>query len=156
MFNKKFLMFLAVMVILLFVSVPVFAAKTPKITSKEMPFYFITPENKVTNTVYFIGNSDVPYLSLKDCGEMLTLLMKDIIHEGENINFGLKFSQNGQTGTLTRTDGDPYTMTVDCAADKITFWDYDAFVRPDEGRVLLEVSKLGKNFIPTAFLHTRK
>lgn len=141
--NKNFLMFLAVMMISLFVSVPVFAAKHPKITSKEMPRYFISAENKEMNTVYFIGNSDVPYLSLADCGEIFSVLMRNVIHEDDNINFGLSFSKNGETGILTRTDGDPYTMTVDCAADTITFWDYDAFVRPDEKRVLLDVLSVG-------------
>lgn len=141
--NKKFLMILALMMISFFVIVPVFAAKNPKITSKEMPFYFINTRNKEINMVYFMGNSDVPYLSLKDCGELLTNLMRNAIHENENINFGLTFSKNGETGILTRTDGNPYTMTVDCAADTIIFWDYDAFVRPDEGRVLLDVLSAG-------------
>ena len=139
MVHKKFLMILTVMMVSLFVNNSVFAAKSTKITSKEMPVYLFETQNKVTAPVYFIGNSDVPYFSLKDCGELYTQLMRDIFHHDQNISFELKFSKKGEVGTLTRVDGDPYTMTVDCAADKIIFLDYDAFIRPDESRVLIDV-----------------
>lgn len=95
--------------------------------------------NVSTGSVYFIGNSDVPYFSLKDCGELYTTLKKVFMHQDQNISFDLKFFKSGEVGTLTRVDGKPYTMIVDCAADKITFLDYDAFVRPDESRVLLDI-----------------
>lgn len=139
MLHKKFLMILTVMIISLFVSATVFAAKSPKITSKEMDFYIVGTENILKNPVYFIGNSDVPYFSLKDCGELYTLFMREIFYQDQNISFELKFSKKDEVGTLTRVDGEPYTMTVDCAADKITFLDYDAFIRPDEKRVLVDV-----------------
>ena len=130
---------LAVIALTFSIAAPVFAAHAPKITSKEMKMYFFDVKNVSTGTVYFIGNSDVPYFSLKDCGELYTALKKIFIHQGQNVSFDLKFSKSGEVGTLTRTDGNPYTMTVDCAADKITFLDYDAFVRPDESRVLLDI-----------------
>ena len=139
MLKKIFFRMITVFIISLFVSVPTFAAKSPKISSKEMPVYLFEMQNKVNAPVYFIGDSDVPYFSLEDCGELYTHFMKNIFHQNQNISFELKFSKKGEVGTLTRVDGDPYTMTVDCAADKITFLDYDAFIRPDESRVLIDV-----------------
>ena len=136
MLHKKFLMILTVLIFSFFVSNSVFAAK---ITSKEINCYFFDENISEKKSIYFIDDSDVPYLSLKDCGEILTQLKRNVIHKGENISFDLKFSKNGEVGTLTRTDGDPYTMTVDCAEDKIIFWDYDAFIRPDSSRVLIDV-----------------
>ena len=110
-----------------------------EITSKDMTFYLCGVEDTRTQPVYFVGDSDVPYLSLEDWAELMTYLMKTYIHDGQNVTFDLSFSKEGATGTLTRTDGDPYTMTVDCAADTITFVDYDAFVRPEADRVLLDI-----------------
>lgn len=145
MFGKKIFgdlkNFVTLMVIALtfFISAPAFAEESPKITAKEMTFYICDVNNAVPHPVYFIGNSDVPYLSLKDCGELYTTLKRNFIHQNQNISFNLKFSKSGEVGTLTRVDGEPYSMTVDCAADKITFLDYDAFVRPDERRVLIDI-----------------
>ena len=110
-----------------------------EITSKDMTFYLYGVDDTRMQPVYFVGDSDVPYLSLEDWGELMTYLMKEYINKDQNITFGLSFSKDGETGTLTRTDGDPYTMTVDCAADTITFVDYDAFVLPEADRVLLDV-----------------
>lgn len=140
--RKKFLFILTLMIMTFFVSSAVFAAK---ITSKEINFYFLDDKTFGKNFVYFIGDSDVPYLSLKNCGEIFTQFQKNIFHKDENISFDLKFTKNGEIGTLTRTDGDPYTMIVDCAADKITFMDYDAFVRPDSSRVLLDILSVGNS-----------
>lgn len=109
------------------------------ITSKDMTFYLNGLDDTRNQPVYFVGDSDVPYLSLEDWAELMTYLMKTYIHKDQNITFDLRFSMEGGTGTLTRTDGDPYTMTVDCAADTITFVDYDAFIRPEADRVLLDV-----------------
>ena len=115
------------------------AGEKQEITSKDMTFYLCGVEDTRTQPVYFVGDSDVPYLSLEDWAELMTYLMKTYIHDGQNVTFDLSFSKEGATGTLTRTDGDPYTMTVDCAADTITFVDYDAFVRPEADRVLLDI-----------------
>ena len=136
---QKKLFLLTLLIFSIFISNSVFAANSPKITSKEIPFYFFNKDIVQKLPVYFIGNSDVPYLSLQDCDEIYTQLKKNIIHKDENISFDLTFSKDGEIGILTRTDGDPYTMIVDCANDKITFLDYDAFVRPDNSRVLLDI-----------------
>ena len=88
-----------------------------EITSKDMTFYLSSVDDTRTHPVYFVGDSDVPYISLADWAELMTYLMKTYINKDQNITFDLSFSKEGETGTLTRTDGDPYTMTVDCAAD---------------------------------------
>ena len=114
-------------------------AEAPAIAKKDMTVYLTKAEDQRTLPVYFMGDSDVPYLSLADWAELYTYLMRTYINEGQNIGFELAFSMEGDTGTLTRKDGLPYTMTVDCAADTITFVDYDAFILPEADRVLIDV-----------------
>ena len=109
------------------------------ITKKDMTVYLTKAEDHRTLPVYFMGDSDVPYLSLADWAELYTYLMRTYINAGQNIGFELAFSMEGDTGTLTRKDGLPYTMAVDCTDDTITFVDYDAFIRPEADRVLIDV-----------------
>lgn len=110
------------------------------ITSKDMTWYMCDMEDTRTQPVYFVGDSDVPYVSLEDLAELYPYLMKNYIHVGnDEIEYGLSYSRDGNTGTLTRTDGDPYPMTVDCDSDTITFFDYDAFIRLQSDRVLIDV-----------------
>ena len=135
---KKLYLSLALILAMLLLACAAFAEETA-VSSKDMDFYLIHKDDVQTKTVYFIGESDVPYMSLADFGELYTYLLKTYVNKGQNISFGLSYSQDGQTGTLTRTDGDPFTMTVDCDADTITFLDYDAFIRPEADRVLLDV-----------------
>ena len=113
--------------------------EAPAIAKKDMTFYLCKAEDTRTLPVYFMGDSDVPYLSLADWSELYTYLMQNYLYEGQNVSFDLAFSMEGDIGTLTRKDGDPYTMVVNCAADTITFVDYDAFIRPEADRVLVDV-----------------
>ena len=110
------------------------------ITSKDMTWYVCDKEDTRTLPVYFIGDSDVPYVSLEEWAELYPYMLKTYIHKGdEDLAYGLGYTRDGETGILTRTDGDPYTMTVDCDADTITFYDYDAFQRLEADRVLIDV-----------------
>ena len=52
---------------------------------------------------------------------MLSYLLKTYIDTSEYLEYGLAFSMAGEIATLTRGDGDPYSMTVVCAANAITF-----------------------------------
>ncbi len=79
----------------------------------------------------------MPYVTLADWGELMTYVMRNYIKKDQGISFELAFSMQGNTGVLTREDD--YTMEVDCTADTISFFDYDAFLRPDEGRVLIDL-----------------
>ena len=98
-----------------------------------MPFLYLKP-------VYFVGDSDVPYISLEDWAELYPYLLKTYVHKGdEELEYGLAYTRDGNVGTLSRTDGDPYTMTVDCDEDTITFFDYDAFIRLEADRVLIDI-----------------
>ena len=135
---KKAFGILLTLALILSMCIPACAEET-LITSKEMPIYLCKAENKSTLPVYFMGDSDVPYLSLEDWAGLYTDLLKNHINEGQDISFELSFSKEGDIGTLTRKDGDPYTMVVDCATDTITFFDYDAFIRPEADRVLIDV-----------------
>ena len=136
---KKMYFSLALILAMLLLACTAFAEEIEK-TSKDMNFYFISDEYVQPMTVYFIGESDVPYMSLEDYGELFSSVMQSLSdpHEGEE-SYGLAFSQFGEIGKLTRTDGLPYPMTVDCAADTITFFDYDAWLRPEADRVLIDV-----------------
>ena len=114
-------------------------AAASDVTSKEKTVYLVKPDDTRTSTFYYVGDSDVPYVSLSDWGELMTYLMKTHVYKDQHITFALEYSKEGNVGTLTRTDGDPYTMVCDCDAGTITFVDYDAFVRPEDDRVLLDV-----------------
>ena len=102
-----------------------------------MTFYLCDVNNTRVQSVYFIGDSDVPYISLEDWGELYPYLMKTHIEPDGHLEYGLAFSMDGAIAALTRTDGAPYSMTVDSAADTITFYDYDAFIRHEADRVLI-------------------
>lgn len=104
-----------------------------------MTFYLCDVNNTRVQSVYFIGDSDVPYISLEDWGELYPYLMKTHIEPDGHLEYGLAFSMDGAIAALTRTDGAPYSMTVDSAADTITFYDYDAFIRHEADRVLIDI-----------------
>ena len=112
----------------------------PTITEKELPVYFLDPEIKDTMSVYFIGDSDVPYVSLEDWAELYTDMIGDYDYDThETVTLLFDYSIDGDIAVLTRKDGEPYTMEVDCEKDTITFFDYDAFVRPNENAVLMDI-----------------
>ncbi len=114
-------------------------AMAPDITKKDMTFYLCRTDDTRTLPVYFVGGSDVPHVSLRDWAEMYGHIMRTYVDKGDTPQYDLTFSIDGQTAVLTRSDGDPYTMTVDCASDTITFLDFDAFFRLEPDRVLLDV-----------------
>ena len=116
----------------------------PAITRKEIPFYICDPENEIDMTVCFTGDSDVPYVSLEDWADLYTnMLVKFGADRHEKVTFALDHSIDGNVAVLTRKDGDPYTMTVDCEKDTITFLDYDAFVRSSGNGMLIDILAAG-------------
>ena len=112
----------------------------PVITEKELPCYILDPETQESLPVFFIGDSDVPYVSLEDWAELYTYMLGDYDYDTEEmVSFVFDYSIEGDVAVLTRKDGDPYTMTVDCEKDTITFFDYDAFIRLSENAVLIDM-----------------
>ena len=61
---KKAFGILLTLALILSMCIPACAEET-LITSKEMPIYLCKAENKSTLPVYFMGDSDVPYISLE-------------------------------------------------------------------------------------------
>ena len=57
--------------------------------------------------------------------------------ESDAQSYSLTASFENHTGTLTREDG--FWVSFDCEKDQIVFLDYDAFVRRNEGRLLIDV-----------------
>ena len=115
-------------------------AKNHVISKKDMPIYIFDPENMDTMPVFFIGDSDVPYVSLEDWSELYSVMMNEMNSDySKQIPFSLEYSIDGNTAVLTRIDSEPYTMTVDCDADTITFSDYDAFGRLSDNKVLIDL-----------------
>lgn len=117
-------------------AVPAMTEEVSDIKYSEVPFYFLDTEKTGDLNVFFIGDSDVPYVSLADWTEILTMVMK-VAYMDMGLSFRLKYTPEGQTGILTREDN--YTMVVDCEKDTITFLDYDAFLRPEENRNLVDM-----------------
>ena len=140
---KKILSIVLTLAMLLSLSAAAFAEETkaPVISAKDMSFYLNDLDDVKTYPVYFMGDSDVPYFSLADWAELMTYLMHTYIKKDQNISFELSFSMEGNTGVLTREDG--YPAYFDCDADSVYFWDYDAFQRPDEDRVLIDILGVG-------------
>ena len=140
---KKILSIVLTLAMLLSLSAAAFAEETkaPAISAKDMSFYLNDLDDVKTYPVYFMGDSDVPYFSLADWAELMTYLMHTYIKKDQNISFELSFSMEDNTGVLTREDG--YPAYFDCDADSVYFWDYDAFQRPDEDRVLIDILGVG-------------
>ena len=142
---KRILSILLALTMLLTLSVPAFAEEkqkaAPTISKEDMSFYLNDLDDVKTYPVYFMGDSDVPYFSLADWAELMTYLMHTYIKKDQNISFELSFSMENNTGVLTREDG--YPAYFDCDKDSIYFWDYDAFQRPDEDRVLIDILGVG-------------
>ena len=117
--------------------IPAMAEETPVIKYMTVPFVFFEPETGAEGSVYFIGDSDVPYVSLKDWGEILSEVMTAAIFGNQGISYKLEYSAEGETGTLKKENG--CTLTVDCEKDTITFMDFDDFIRPGEKWGLIDM-----------------
>lgn len=134
------------------------SAQEPEISSQEMTMYVADVETTIPISIYHIGDSDVPYVSLEDWAEIMTDIKgpddsddsdasdaKDDAKDdaaaatetaGEE-DYALTYSTEGNTGKLTRESG--FWAAFDCDADTITFLDYDAFVRSTGKRVLIDI-----------------
>lgn len=106
-------------------------------TQKEMTFYICNVEDAQTWPVYFPADSDVPYISLRDWAVLMPYIVHTYVREGDVCTFELTYSMAGKTGALTREDG--YFAEFDCVNDTILFEDYDAFLRGDNTKVLIDV-----------------
>ena len=110
------------------------------VTGKAVTFYYGDPEDAAEHTVYFVDDSDVPYLALSDWQAIVQDYVggddygKTVVENG-GLQFG--FSMAGNTGVLTREDG--YTAAFDCDADTVHFVDYDAFLRLNSSDFLFEM-----------------
>ena len=62
---KKLISILVTLALLMTLCVPALG-EAPAITKKDMTFYICDAKDQRTLPVYFMGNSDVPYLSLTD------------------------------------------------------------------------------------------
>ena len=69
--------------------------------------------------------------------QMLQELMNEMQAEGEPQD--VTFSMEGNVGTLTQPGEDKYSVDFDCDADTIHFLDYDAYMRPSEGNLLIDM-----------------
>ena len=107
----------------------------PLLTEKEMTFYMVSEEDAQTRSVWFIGDSDVPYVSLEDWAKLMPYLVRRYVR-GDS-PFALAYTKEGETGILTREDG--YTVSFDCAEDRICFSDYDAFLHLQGDGMLIDV-----------------
>ena len=128
---KKFLSLILILALLASVCPAAFAEM---VTLREvmMPHYFVTADNEADAPVYFVGDADVPYVTLRAWAEIM-----EVLFGGEDKQFAMDYSIEGDVGILTREDG--YTARFDTEDDTISFIDYDAFVRPNEERVIIDL-----------------
>ena len=115
---------------MLFGSVPVFAETAPaghQIESGEYDLYDMKAENKANQpvTLWFVdGVKDLPYIELRDWGEIMYFLYED---EESNNGYGLTANWDGPMFTFTRETG--FYMTADFEKGTIRFNDFDAFMQ---------------------------
>ena len=98
----------------------------------------VTVDDKRTQSFFFVGDSDVPYISLSDWAVLMTDIKNNYLSNNKDVPFELSYSKEGDTGILTR-EGGVYTASFDCAADTITFFDYDAFIRDDDSKTIIDL-----------------
>ena len=127
-------------------AVPYASAEGPAVSTREMDFYVGDPDTVMQIPVSFIGDSDVPCMAMEDWAELMTAIFGDDADDEEDgeaqaesdaQSYSLTASFENHTGTLTREDG--FWASFDCEKDQIVFLDYDAFVRRNEGRLLIDV-----------------
>ena len=111
-------------------------AEAPAITGRAMDFYMGDLERAESHNVYFAGDSDVPYLSLSEWADLLNGITKDLILEGKDTAYRVAYSATDGKAFLTREDG--YFVSFDWENDVIRFLDYDAFMRPDDSKAIID------------------
>jgi hypothetical protein len=94
------------------------------ITSAELPLYINSVTSAGNVSLNFInGDTAIPYLSMENAITLLTAYY----HSLSDSNFALSLSSDNHQYTLSRENG--ATAVFDFSGKKITFSDYDEFVR---------------------------
>ena len=126
---------------LLTVSVPAALAEggAHTVTGQDMDYRLGSDGDTLSGTVWFIDDSDVPYIALSYWPSVMDALVADP-DDPEHVNglAGMTFSMEGNTGRLTKTDG--YYVEFDCDADVIRFLDYDGFIRSQSDDLLIDLA----------------
>lgn len=106
-----------------------------ELSEAELPLYFRSVDDVSTIRLYFADEKhEIPYLDTDTVKE----LMERVFHEVNlDEDFALTLSANGPVATLTRENG--YPMEIDCGADVISFYDYDAFFVPSWSNTVIDV-----------------
>ena len=97
-------------------------AQQYSITEKTLPLYFDDYDNRSDLSVYYVNDTDVPYVSI-DILPYFLEEMTDQDHEYE-----VSKDENTAVVTVTRKDS-PFTAEFDFDEDTITFFDFDAFMK---------------------------
>ena len=104
--------------------------------SQEYTFYVVDedPEFMPPTMLFFFDDVyDLPWLDVEELADLLVDLQHRVFEEAD---YGLTFSAEGETVTLTRENG--YSMKLDCDADTITFDDYNGFLKDPSDSALLD------------------
>ena len=109
------------------------SAKKGIIRKKKVPAYFFmkSKDTKFDMDLYFINDSDVPYIKLDDWASIqVTVAIYGFGYE----DYDLEFEADGDIVTLTRENS--YPVVIDFANDTLDFFDYDAFLSDNSGSIL--------------------
>ncbi|MCR5082412.1 MAG: S41 family peptidase [Parasporobacterium sp.] len=128
-------------------------ASASKAEIKETPLYLLDlfeEDCLGVDLAFFDGINDIPYISMEDAKDIMISLFITI---GEN-NYDLEYEVVDNVVVLTRENG--FIATVDFDDNTIGFLDYDAFLRINDSKDLIDiVSFSGYNEYGEAHLFKR-
>ena len=101
-------------------------ASSYSIEEKTLPVYMGDLAHKEEAGVFFINGSAVPYISMDTVLRFLNYIREEDIYDLES---------EGDHAVITRR-GTDFTMDVDFDADTMSFFDFDAFLKPDIGPIV--------------------
>lgn len=103
--------------------------------SEAFPMFFRTVEDERSVTLHFADEGhEIPYLDADTVKELLECIYHEVdLDEG----FALTVETDGHVAKFIRENG--YTMELDCDADTIRFWDFDAFFKPSYSPTIIDV-----------------
>ncbi len=108
-----------------------------KIYAREYPVFAVKPSLKHESEwpLFFVDNADdMPFIDLEELADLTTVLKRSLYQEK---GFDLTYAREGSVFTLTRENG--FWMKVDFEENTITFNDYNAFLKKEGTKSLLDI-----------------
>ncbi len=115
---------------------------TYQVTDSEVPYYVASTVTSFPVTLSFMDSqTDVPFLSVQEMVKLVTNAYKTLGAPFADMSqYALNTDFQGNRVVITRNNG--FSMILDFDTDKITFIDYDAFLRFSESGTILDLVQI--------------